>query len=618
MINVINPISVESKNKAAYFYVWNKTKKEKYGMNIKSNTVIPLWKCVVLGSILGVAAFLAIYGAAPLNPTNDIWLLGGYDEKDITQHYAGWLAFRNSPWAFPLGFASYASVPDGTIISYTDSIPWVAILCKVFRNILPDTWQYFGLYMLLCFMLQGTAAAMLIKQYSHNEIFITAGCILFIFAPIFLDRAFRHTALSSHWLILFSMYLYLEYRRNLKAENDRWDQFRKKREKSVRMPWQYMMLNVMAIGIHPYFLPITMIFTILCCIEYGIYMKKNTVNRWLRSGAYLLINIVLTLLAGWCLGVIGWSPGDSREGFGFYSMNLNSLVNPVSPFGYRWSTILPILPQGEGQYEGFNYLGVGVLLLLLFAAVIIIGENIRESYRIRNKLVVWARKNMFLLLAILMLTLFSLSNTVSFGTHSFTIPLPKFVLYFCGIFRSSGRMFYTVWYIMVLAGLKTISCIDEKCMATLIAIFLVCIQFVDLSSVIVQKNIYMTQSASGEYVPEIFLSQELQDIGKDHSKLLLTNNISSRRDLAVLAGQQGMTCNAVLATGGGNYEGAWNSMMEAAPAEANSGKPDPDAVYVTDVEDIYTMWCEIYKDDTSVSLIHCEKYWFLIPLAEIY
>lgn len=31
--------------------------------------------------------------------------MAGYDEGDIVQHYSGWLAYKNSPWKFPLGLA---------------------------------------------------------------------------------------------------------------------------------------------------------------------------------------------------------------------------------------------------------------------------------------------------------------------------------------------------------------------------------------------------------------------------------------------------------------------------------------------------------------------------------
>jgi hypothetical protein len=102
---------------------------------------------------MGVLIFLMIYGWTPLEVQNDAWIMAGYDEVDIKQHYAGWLAFRKSEWTFPLGMAQDMAVGTGTIISFTDSIPWVAMFFKLFRNVLPETFQYFGIYTGLCYIL---------------------------------------------------------------------------------------------------------------------------------------------------------------------------------------------------------------------------------------------------------------------------------------------------------------------------------------------------------------------------------------------------------------------------------------------------------------------------------
>ena len=102
--------------------------------NIKNNDRL---KISVIGGFIGLAVFLIIYGFAPLNPTNDVFVLSGYLEKDVAQHYAGWKLFRNSPWAFPLGVGSHIEYPYGNSVSYTDSIPLFAIFFKAISNILP-------------------------------------------------------------------------------------------------------------------------------------------------------------------------------------------------------------------------------------------------------------------------------------------------------------------------------------------------------------------------------------------------------------------------------------------------------------------------------------------------
>ena len=65
---------------------------------------------------LGAIAFLLINTGASLNVMNDNWIRSGYVEKDIIQHYTGWLFYRQSPVSFPLGMSSAINYPP---VSYT-------------------------------------------------------------------------------------------------------------------------------------------------------------------------------------------------------------------------------------------------------------------------------------------------------------------------------------------------------------------------------------------------------------------------------------------------------------------------------------------------------------------
>lgn len=149
------------------------------------------------GIIVGVIVFWIIYGFGPLNVTNDKWIMSGYDELDINQHYAGWVAFRNSAWHFPIGLVD--SMGGGTYISFTDSIPWFAIIFKFILQIVGynGTFQYFGLYGLLCYILQAIAAGLLIRRKTSNHFIICACMVLLCFSPILMERSLRHTALGS-------------------------------------------------------------------------------------------------------------------------------------------------------------------------------------------------------------------------------------------------------------------------------------------------------------------------------------------------------------------------------------------------------------------------------------
>lgn len=291
---------------------------------------------IALPIMIGIFSFVSIYGLYPVDVTNDRWIMSGYDEADIIQHYAGWLAYRNADWKFPLGMAENMAVGTGTIISFTDCIPLVAIIFKVFRESLPETFQYFGIYTLVCYILQSIAAFKVLKFETESNIYSAIGTVLFSFAPILMERAFRHTALGSQWLVLFSIYIYLKHRR----------------KRSYKTYISFVFLEVLAIGIHPYFLPMVIIFGFLCTVDD------------IKTGDYIsviwLLGIqVITYIFGVIIGVLGSGVDSSRGGYGYYSMNMNAVINPTSIGNYVWSALLRTRPQTLGNYDGFNYLGGG-------------------------------------------------------------------------------------------------------------------------------------------------------------------------------------------------------------------------------------------------------------------
>ena len=105
-----------------------------------------------IGAAVGFVLFLIVYGFRVLDFTYDGWLLTG---KDLQQHYLGWKFFRKSPWTFPLGMHDSFTVPDSVSVLYTDSIPLFALFFKLLSPILPETFQYFGLFGLMCYILNG-------------------------------------------------------------------------------------------------------------------------------------------------------------------------------------------------------------------------------------------------------------------------------------------------------------------------------------------------------------------------------------------------------------------------------------------------------------------------------
>ena len=429
------------------------------------------WLAALLGAAAGMVVFFLLYGTSTLHPTYDAWILNGYDEWDIQQHYAGWVLFRNSHWAFPLGLADTIAAPDGTVISFTDSIPWVSIFFKALRGVLPSTFQWFGWYTLFCFAMQGAAGALLCargqaKTGAGALVFSTLGGLLFVMLPTLWERAFRHTALASQWLFLLALYAFLEYRQNLHSG-------------TAKFPWVMPVLAFLAVGIHPYFLPLVMMCALLAAVELGRQKKA-----WGRAALQFAASLAAAVVGGVLCGAIGSGTGASRSGYGDYSMNLNALINPTSRGGYTWSRLYQVMPQQPGQYDGFNYLGLGVLALITAALLF----SLRRALRCPQNTKTWWHRNGPVFAACVFLTLFAVSNKIYWGNTGIELPLPAKLLELCGIFRSSGRMFYLAAACMVVYAVYTLRDRLPGRYAVLVLALFVGAQAFDLSAAAQQKR----------------------------------------------------------------------------------------------------------------------------------
>lgn len=247
---------------------------------------------ILLCAFLGAAIFLIIYGFVPLNVTRDDWIFNGYVEEDIKQSYAGQLFLWNSSWSWPLGLATSMAQPGGSVISFLDSIPICSIAVKLFYPILPKTFQLFGWYVLACFILQGISSGLLVRLFTKNKLATMLSAILFILSPIMLERAFRHNALASHWLVLFALFLYFL-----------------SRKKGYSYQWQYMALLDLAVGIHPYFVPMVFGILVANAVELGIKKRKIV-----KPILFVSLNLMSVFIVGYAIGLIGTTGSGEGDG----------------------------------------------------------------------------------------------------------------------------------------------------------------------------------------------------------------------------------------------------------------------------------------------------------------
>ena len=538
--------------------------------------------------MIGIVLFLALYGFTPLNVCNDAWIMAGYDESDLIQHYAGWVQYRNSEWSFPLGLISDMAEGTGTMLSFTDSIPLVAIFCKIIEGILPDTFQYFGIYMLLCFILQSIAGYKIVRLRTEDNLWGYLGAIFFTVAPIFLERAFRHTALASHWIALFAFFVYL------KSRDDR-------RNGIKKYYLSYLWLNVLAVCIHPYFLPMVMIFALLTGMEHSIRF-----HNYMQNGALFVLNLVAAYVAGWLIGALGWGIESSRFGYGYFSMNLNALVNPRSLGEYDWSKLLPELAQINGNYDGFNYLGLGAILLLCIEVVLFVKKWMNTTDK---KL--WLLDHGLLIAAFVFLTLFAVTNVVTLnGKEILNIPIPEFLYWKCGIFRASGRIFYPVYYAIYTAGIYLLLENKDKAKLTLAALAgCMILQVADMSGMIIEKHEMMDKNATYASVLD---DKVLTGAAEGHNRLVMSGvwDIVEMRRISVWAGKNDITTSYSVANSGVYAEA--DTLLSKTLAELEMGNLEGDVIYVTQDQALYEKWLGCV-DESQVIKYNYNDFYYIIP-----
>jgi Family of unknown function (DUF6311) len=298
----------------------------------------------VIGGMLGFGWFYLNVGHAILNPTQITWLMKG----DGAIHLLGWLFFRQAPWLFPLGSVPNLSYPLGTTVGFTDSIPWVAVAAKVLSPVLPVDFQYVGLWLGLCYVLQGYLGVRIVQELSANPFVQLLGGAFFILDPV-LIRRLGHSSLATHWLILGLMWLHLHPCPDIRA-----------RRRMFQMAAGFCALSA---GIHPYLAVMVLVLSL------ALLWKWYWVDRLLSARQLLIRSVALNavVLGTFALfGYLGSGVSLGGGGFGQFAADLSTLVNSAGA-----SHLLPTLPYSPGQYEGYGYLGTGAVLLGLMGIVLL-------------------------------------------------------------------------------------------------------------------------------------------------------------------------------------------------------------------------------------------------------
>ena len=366
--------------------------------------------------LIGGLAFLLLTGGAILRPGNLRWLMHG----DRATYLLGWLFFRNTPiLQQPFGANWPYGMEMSSSIVYPDGVPLMALLLKPFNALLPEHFQYFGIWILICYMLQAFFAWKLLGRITDRVWHKVFAVLFFVLAPPFVYRLLVHFALGAHWLLLASLYLYLAPR------------FRSG-------PW--ILLVIVASLINPYLLAMTLLF-------FGAALAKHYTNGELRVAEGLktvALTGALLLFVMWQAGYFMVS-GVGQWGFGYYRASVLAFLDPLD--NPSWSHFLRDQPRAPGNGAGFGFLGTGMILLSIVAA----GEVLRCGLGSINWKKLWP-----LFLIFVFCVAYAVSNNVGVGPYLvFHYDLPPIVERFTSAFRVSGRFLWPAYY-MLIAGILAI------------------------------------------------------------------------------------------------------------------------------------------------------------------
>ena len=386
---------------------------------------------LLIASGIGVIIiFHLAYGLEIVVPTNISWLMTIH--HDWGAHYLGWYFYRGEPWHYPLGEIHKLFYPIGTNVGFTDSIPLLAIPLKLFAVFLPEDFQYFGIWLFSCHLLAAYFTIRLFNLFKVSQVF-TFIAVLFIAAnPVLIYRG-MHPAICSHWLLIASIYLYFLNPHQVKPQKI--------------LLYQFILLMLSAM-INPYMTFMVLGFTFFIPLRLSFFDKVLAKKNFF---IYNAVSILAVLFSWYIVGMISFNTGEDLAvsgGYGLLSLNLNSLFNS---FGF--STFLPQLKQVSlFQYEGFMYLGLGIIFLL----IILFGYNIfpfikKKSNSLQSIFPSYKANLIPLIILVFILSLFSITHIVTLNDKVlFKAPIPDQLLKTGEILRASARFFWTPYYLIVL------------------------------------------------------------------------------------------------------------------------------------------------------------------------
>jgi hypothetical protein len=425
----------------------------------------------VVASCLGAIFFFVAFHSNILDPTNVDWMMVGPNQTeavtDRAQFYLGWAFLRSAEWSWPLGAIPQYIYPAGVSIGFTDSIPWLAIILKIFEESLPPVFQYAGIWLLSCYIFQGLFARLIMEKVTTSEVARWVGSFLLITSPVLLYRSI-HITLSAHWVVLAAILLNINAVQQRKLTRNQW------------MGW--IVLISFSFITHPYLGA-----TVAALLLAPALASPLLLRQYRLFGLNFLI---VSLIGIWSVGLLYsfgyFTAAMGDKGFHYFGADVLTFISSMDT-----SSILPSLPVRSGQNEGFAYLGLGGIILV----VACLNRKTRPFFAEKLRDNAYLKALWFIVLSLLIFSWGSHLRIASKWVTNLEF-FYQFLTPITGPLRSSGRFVWPLFYLLLIGSLTLLErSLKPKTYSVLFVIATI-IQVVDLSSWWLDKD---SRSAGREW-----------------------------------------------------------------------------------------------------------------------
>ncbi len=441
--------------------------------------------------ILTLSAFFYLFGWQSLNPYNiDFAQRGG----DFTVTYLGSVLYRLDEWRWPLLTHTNLAYPYGISVHGTDGSPLWAFIFKIFHKVFgaPANWQFFGIWMLICYVLQAYFSVRIFRHAFKNKFLIILGACFFVTAPIMLMRLFVHVNLQCHFVLLWAILLWM----NNKLQRRQW----------IEMGVLVSLGTLMC----PYFLPMIAGFFALLFYNQVWVAKKVSWKRLVCGLGGLALVFGFWLLM---LGMLQKGQVLTSGGWRGLSLNLTALFNPIWSKSKVFNTLTP-----KADFDADNYFGFGLLILLVLCF-----PYVKVLFRREN-----LKKHAPLALLLTGFFMFALSPSIKCGTVTILDYKPGELVDWLGAtFRYSGRFFWPIWYLLAYFLIKTFAAQYKKWVFILLPVLLI-VQIWDISPSWQSKSDFIRKAPKATYP---FKSPEWKRLSMQYQNVFMFAHNNGHRDI---------------------------------------------------------------------------------------